>query len=151
MPANPMGLAEGPLGWIALFTHKLQTKIINYISERTSHRTYLRTNKQIHICMSSSTLRPRQNGCHFRDDIFKCIFLNVNAWKLIEFSLKFVPKGPINNIPSLFHIMAWCRTLSEPMMVNLLVHICVTRPRVNFDVKPNQSINQTSSAQMVKD
>ena len=38
----------------------------------------------------------------------------------IEISLKFVPKGPINNIPALFQIMAWRRTgdkpLSEPMM-----------------------------------
>ena len=37
------------------------------------------------------------------------------------FSLKFVPKGPINNIPVLVQIMAWCPTgeesLSEPMMI----------------------------------
>ena len=26
-----------------------------------------------------NTLRPRQNGCHFPDDIFKCIFVNENA------------------------------------------------------------------------
>ena len=42
-------------------------------------------------------------------------------------SLKFVPNGPLNNIPVLFQIMAWCRTgdkvLSEPMMVRLLTHI----------------------------
>ena len=35
-------------------------------------------------------------------------------------SLKFVPKGPINNIPALVQIMAWRQTgdkpLSEPMM-----------------------------------
>ena len=29
------------------------------------------------------TLRTRQNGCHFADDIFKCIFLNENfEWRL---------------------------------------------------------------------
>ena len=27
-----------------------------------------------------NTLRPRQNGRHFADDIFKCIFLNENVW-----------------------------------------------------------------------
>ena len=48
-----------------------------------------------------NTLRPRQNGRHFADDILKCIFLNENVWILIEISLKFVPKGPIGNIPSL--------------------------------------------------
>ena len=40
--------------------------------------------------------------------------------KMCEFSLKFVPTGPINNIPPLVQILAWRRTgdkpLSEPMM-----------------------------------
>ena len=49
-----------------------------------------------------NTLTPRQNGRHFPDDIFKCIFLNESAWISIEISLEFVPKGPINNIPALF-------------------------------------------------
>ena len=78
-----------------------------------------------------STLRPRQNGRHFPDDIFKCISFNENVWISIKISLKFVPKGPINNIPALLRIMAWRRPcdkrLSKPMMVRLLTHICVTR------------------------
>ena len=53
------------------------------------------------------TLRLRQNGCHFPDDIFKCIFLNENIYISITISLKFVPKGPIDNIPALVQIMAW--------------------------------------------
>ena len=80
-----------------------------------------------------NTLRPRQNGRHFADDIFKCIFLNENVWISIKISLKFVPKGPINNIPALVQIMAWRRPgakpLSEPMMVNLPTHICDSRPQ----------------------
>ena len=76
-----------------------------------------------------NTLRPRQNGRHFPDDIFKCIFVNENAWISIKISLKFVPKAHINNIPALVQIMAWRRAgdkpLSEPMMVSLLTHICV--------------------------
>ena len=40
-----------------------------------------------------STLRPRQNGRHFPDDIFKCIFLKQNIWISIKISLKFVPRG----------------------------------------------------------
>ena len=82
---------------------------------------------------SINTLRPRQNSRHFPDDIFKCIFLNENEWISIKISLKFVPKGQINNIPSLFQIMAWRRPgdkpLSEAMMVSLLTHICVTPPQ----------------------
>ena len=79
-----------------------------------------------------NTLRQRQSGRHFADDIFKCIFLNENVWTAIEISLKFVSKGPINFIPALVQKMARCRSgnkpLSEPMMVSSLTHICVTRP-----------------------
>ena len=80
-----------------------------------------------------NTLRPRQNGRHFPDEHLNCIFLNENKLILINISLKFVPKGRINNIPALVQIMAWRRLgdkpLSEPMMVGLLTHICVTRPQ----------------------
>ena len=51
----------------------------------------------------------------------------------IKISLKFVPRGSINNIPELVRIMAWRRPgdkpLSKPMMVSVLTHICVTRPQ----------------------
>ena len=75
-----------------------------------------------------NSLRPRQNGRHFTDDIFKW-----NVWIPIKISLKFVPQGPMNNIPALVRIMAWRRSgdkpLSEPVMVSLLTHICVTQPQ----------------------
>ena len=80
-----------------------------------------------------NTLRPRQNGRHFANDLFKCIFVNENAWISLKISLKFVPKVQINNIPALVQIMAWRRPgdkpLFETMMVSLLTHICVTRPQ----------------------
>ena len=82
---------------------------------------------------SFNTLRPRQNGRHIAADTFKCIFLFENVWIWIKFSLKFVPGVRINNIPALVQVMAWRRIgdkpLCEPMMVNLLTHICVTRPQ----------------------
>ena len=34
------------------------------------------SDKQLNV----NTLRPRQNGRYFPDDIFKCIFLNENVW-----------------------------------------------------------------------
>ena len=58
------------------------------------------------LTQTFDTLRPRQNGRHFADDIFKCNFLNENVWISIGISLKFVPKDPINNIPALVQIMA---------------------------------------------
>ena len=80
-----------------------------------------------------NTLRPRQNGRLFADDTFIRIFLIENVWISIKISLKFVPKGPINNIPALVQIMAWRRLgdkpLSETMLASLLTHICVTRPQ----------------------
>ena len=78
-----------------------------------------------------NSLRPRRNGRYNADDIFKCIFLKENVWIPTKISLKFVPKGPINNIPALVQIMAWRRPgdkpLSEPMLIFVPTHICVTR------------------------
>ena len=91
-----------------------------------------------------NTLRPRQNGRQFTDGIFKYIFLNENVWIPIKISLKFVPKGPINNIPSLVQIMVWRRPgakpFSEPMMVSLLTHICVSRPQWVHSLRPSDAI-----------
>ena len=71
------------------------------------------------------------------DAISQTTFSRAFAWmKMYEFrliSLKFVPKGPINNIPALVQIMAWRRPgdklLSEAMVVNLPTHIYVSRPQ----------------------
>ena len=85
------------------------------------------------IVLLVNSLRPRQNGRLFADDTFKRIFLNEDIRISTKKSLKFVPKGLINNIPALILIMAWRRPgdkpLSEPMLVSLLTHICVTRPQ----------------------
>ena len=80
-----------------------------------------------------NTMRPRQNGHHFTNDIFKCIFLNESVWISIKISLMFVPKVRINKIPAkkkipaLVQIMAWCqpgdKPLSEPMMIRLPMHM----------------------------
>ena len=45
-----------------------------------------------------NTMRPKQNGRHFADNIFKCISLYENVWISINISLKFVPNSQINNI-----------------------------------------------------
>ena len=72
-------------------------------------------------------------ACHFPYDTFKCIFLNENVWILIRISLHFVPYGSSNNILALAQIMVLHRPgdepYSEPMMVNLAMDICVTRPQ----------------------
>ena len=78
-----------------------------------------------------NTLRPRQNGRHFTYNIFKCIFLHENVLISIKISLKFVSKGPIDNIPASGQIMAW------------RWHICITRPQwVNYDGISEHNINR---------
>ena len=71
------------------------------------------------LSLNVNTLRPGQNGRRFADDTLECIFLNENIRISIKISLKFVPEGPINNIPALVQKMAWRRLgdkpLSEPM------------------------------------
>ena len=70
--------------------------------------------------------------------IFQMTFSNAFSWmKIYWFLLRFhwslFPKCPTENIPALVQIMAWHwsgdRPLSEPMMVSLLMHICVTLPQ----------------------
>ena len=105
----------------------------------------------MYICVtwpykSVNTWRPRQNDRHL-PDIFKYIFLNENIWILIKISLKSVPEGPIYNIPASVQIMAWRRPgdkqLSEPMVVRLPTHMCVTRPQL-VNVKKTQ-VNENLS------
>ena len=82
------------------------------------------------ISHSFNTLMSRQDSHHFGD----VIFLNENVRMSIKISVEFVfKKGPMNDLPTLVQIMTWRRPgdkpLSEPMMVSLSTHICVTRPQ----------------------
>ena len=47
-----------------------------------------------------SILGPEQEGRHFANDIFKCIFLYENYHILIQILLKFVSKNSINKKPA---------------------------------------------------
>ena len=104
----------------------------------------LQWNSAIGRYVDLNTLKPRQYGRHFPDDLFKCIFLNENVWISLTISLKFVPKVPINNIPTLVQIMAWRRPgdkpLSEPMMVGLPTHIGVTRLQCINILSPAENV-----------
>ena len=72
-------------------------------------------------------------AANFADDIFKCILFMENVWILIKISLKFVFKGPINNILELVEITARHQTSDKPLsasfMISLLMHICVNWPQ----------------------
>ena len=70
----------------------------------------------------SNTLRLRQNGSRFADDIFKGVLFNENVWISIMISLKFIPKGIFNDITALVQIMP----LPEAMIARVPTHICVS-------------------------
>ena len=120
-------------GFVKLFYYVIlpvKTQSGNYSSQMRDQRSCLLTTA---VTPRFNTLRPRQDGRYFADDGLKCIFLNEDVWISLKIPLKFVARGPINNIPAFGQIMVWRRPgdrpLSEPMMVCLLTHICVTRPQ----------------------
>ena len=70
--------------------------LLIYVSLVTiSVRSLIFMNVMIHTC-HWNTLRPRQNGYNFLDNIFKWIALNENVWIAIRISLKYVPGSPVD-------------------------------------------------------
>ena len=49
------------------------------------------------------------------------VFLNENDRIPIRFSIKFVPRSPIDNKPELFQVMAWRRTGDKPLLEPMLI------------------------------
>ena len=76
-------------------------------------------------------LRPRQNGRHFVDNMLMCFYLKENQSVVIQISLNFGPKSPIDNKASLVLVMAWRhkgdKPLAEPVMTQFTdIGICHT-------------------------
>ena len=61
-----------------------------------------------------------ENGHHFAEDMFRCIFMNEKFSILIKISIKFVPKRPIDNNTALAKIMAWHQIGDKPLSVPVL-------------------------------
>ena len=79
--------------------------------------------------IEAETKRQPFSRRHFHMDLF-----NENVWRVsIKISLKFVPRGLINNTLALVQIMAVHRSgdkpLSEQMIASLQTHKCVTQPQ----------------------
>ena len=119
---------EIALLWMSLdFTDNQSTlvQVMAWCHKATSHylsQCWLRSLPPYGVTRPQwvNILRLRQHCRHFTDSVFKCIFFNENISILIQISLKFLSKGPVNKITSLDQIMAWHRPgakwLSEPMM-----------------------------------
>ena len=60
------------------------------------------------------------------DDIFKHNFLNENIRISIQISLKFVPKGVIDNMSALVQVMAWHLTDDKPLHEAMMTQLTNT-------------------------
>ena len=49
------------------------------------------------------------------DNIFNCIFLNENDRILIQISLKYISRSPIDNKATLVQLVAWRRIGAKPL------------------------------------
>ena len=71
----------------------------------TKFRSHIYTGPALEGFNSS---HPGQNGCHFTDNIFKCIFINEKFCIAIQISLRFVAKGPINYANPVYGVATIC-------------------------------------------
>ena len=83
--------------WYAPFQSRLSSAAAlaggsskEYLESETKWTPFHRRHLDKVDTISQTTFR--QSGHNFADDIFKCIFLNENAWILITITLRFVPK-----------------------------------------------------------
>ena len=74
---------------------------VSYIHTQHKHVILTVSGKSIGVVfLRRATSSPsEQNGRHFSDDIFKCVFVNEKF--VFQISPKFVHKGPIDNNPAL--------------------------------------------------
>ena len=119
----PVSISGYYWAYLSVQNHFVQ----HYMYENTVETTFLGLFSMKMLTYQSrdsdlNTLRLKQNVHDSANDSFKCIFLNENVWIWIKMSLKFVPKGSVNNISALVQIMAWHqpgdKSLSESMILN---------------------------------
>ena len=92
--------------WQAKEQNERQTRLLFYPTVHILH--WLGTLSLTHLPLDKM-------AAILADNIFKCIFLIENVRILIQISLKFVPKGSIDNKPVLVQIMAWRQTGPKPL------------------------------------
>ena len=85
------------------------------------------------MLFSSDAILDAINDAHQIVLVENCIYLSFANDRSEQISLKFVLKGPMYKISTLVQVMAWRRPgdkpSTEPMMVSLLKHVYVTRPK----------------------
>ena len=109
----------------SVYTNILVQLVINFVPIEIwyIHSWY---GEMITVCccnylMGSTVRRVVQITClHFTNNKFKCIFVNENVRISILISLKFLPKGPIDNKSALVQVIAWHQTGDKPLPKTML-------------------------------
>ena len=137
-PGPPYGLFPGCFeqkSSLKSISSKIHVHVLIYHCSTVDNQYY--TRPSLWRYHNIITLRPRPRGRDKMAAILKWIFLNENVWISIQISLKFVPWGPLNNIPSMVQIMAWHRPgdkpLSEPIMASLRDTYSASMCYVNYN------------------
>ena len=79
---------------------------------------------EILYCFLQTSLEPKQNGCIFAGNIFKCVFLNENYCILIIILIRFIPMN-LTDIMSINCFRKWLGTeqvtsqIYEPMLTEM--------------------------------
>ena len=94
------------------------TPVITIMWDNSYHMVYSWALMFSWTRLITSTLRRRQDGRRFPDDIFKCIFLNENDKIPIQISIKFVPRSPIDNKPAPIHYLIQCWLVIKSVLGN---------------------------------
>ena len=84
-------------------------------------------------------MKPEQNGRHFADNIFKCIFLNKNCRISVQIPLNFAPKGPTYNKQSLIlsdWYFARCWITSNNTIVVHVSRLCLLYCWIKYTSMP---------------
>ena len=81
-----------------------------------------------------NTLRLRQNGTHFTDNILKYIFVNENFWFSYKIALKWVPCDLSDDQSALVEVMIWHwigdKLSPQPMMIPFTnAYQCISLPK----------------------
>ena len=128
---------EPSSNWYRYVSLRRKARYLRKLNARLARSHYVN-----HQCPSFLTHRGWDEMATISQATFSNIFSTMNVWIALKASLKFVPKVWINNIPALVQIMAWRqlgdKPLSEPMMVSLLTHICVTWPQCVNKLRPKK-------------
>ena len=83
----------------------------------------------MHVAIISTHCEAETNGCHFAKCIFKVILFHEHCCILIQVSLKFVLKDPIDKTPTLIHTMALSsRVLGNGMKKPMIYHKYIKGP-----------------------